>query len=62
MKVEYHIDELLIVPETEFEEQVLSQFRSTKAFLKCGISPKEIVGFLIRKVECEPDSIKVANS
>lgn len=57
MKVAIRDDGLLIVPETEFEEKFLtSKFKYTKsysAFLKGGLTPKEIVGVQVKFKEDE---------
>ena len=54
MKVTYLKDcEILIEPETDFELQVISKFghddKKIKAFLKCGLTPADIIGLKITK-------------
>ena len=39
----------LVVPETEFEEQVVASFQcNCESFVKCGVTPAEIIGIAIR--------------
>ena len=39
----------LVLPETEFEEQVVSSFQNNcECFVKCGVTPAEIIGIAIR--------------
>jgi hypothetical protein len=53
MKANINIDSkyLMIVPETEFEEQTLTQAfplgRSFKCFVKTGLTPADIIGLKI---------------
>ena len=51
MKVEITKGGLLIVPETEFEEQTISKMcpygESLKAFLKCGPSASDVLGIKV---------------
>lgn len=52
MKVELTKHGLMIVPETDFEEQYLGIYRNRrrqdlKVFLKRGMTPKDIVGLRI---------------
>lgn len=47
MRVRFSKSELFIEPETEFEEEVLSQYHNCTATLKCGLSLSEIKGICI---------------
>lgn len=40
--------DILIVPETDFEEEWLRSFKIGEVFHKCGISPAEYVGIMIK--------------
>lgn len=51
MRISYKERQLQIEPETEFEGDVLKHFDNTTCFLKRGLSPKEIVGIVIRQKE-----------
>lgn len=48
MKVSFRPNELMVYPETDFERQLLSQFRDSTSFLKCGLTPADVVGYVIR--------------
>ncbi|MDX9798577.1 MAG: hypothetical protein RBT05_06960 [Bacteroidales bacterium] len=41
--------DILIVPETDFEEEWLRSFKIGEVFHKCGISPAEYVGIIIKE-------------
>ena len=50
MKVKYYTGEMLIVPETEVEEQWIDGFgQYSKCFVKYGLTPGDVVGLLIRQ-------------
>lgn len=52
MKVDIMHDGLLIVPETDFEEQFLKEkflFEKYEVFAKTGITPADFLGLMIRK-------------
>lgn len=52
MKVEIvNKKDLLIDPETDFEERFLECFQIGEVFLKRGVTPKEVVGILIKHKE-----------
>ena len=38
---------MIITPETDFEEEYLSRYSSSKVWLKCGLTPADIVGLII---------------
>ena len=52
MKVRFNKKELFIEPETEFESEILSDYRNCTAHLKSGLSLAETVGIVIRQ-ECK---------
>lgn len=49
MKAKYGDREILILPETDFEREAISSFRECTAFVKCGLTPAEVIGLLIRR-------------
>jgi len=55
MKLELLNDGLLIVPETDFEKEYIEtnfeKGKDLKAFVKCGLSPADLIGIKI----CLPD-------
>jgi len=57
MKVEKTKDYLMIVPETEFEEQVLSEMygegRTYAAYIKNGLTPKDMIGLKVTTKEAD---------
>ena len=48
MKTKYYSGDLFVQPETEFESEVISKFRNGTMFVKCGLTPAEVKGILIR--------------
>lgn len=51
MDIKYDINEIFLKPETDFETEVISNFRECTVFVKCGMSPKEVLGIVIRRKE-----------
>lgn len=51
MKVLFKKNEMLLQPETDFEEQVVSEFNNCTAMLKHGSTATEIIGIVIRQEE-----------
>ena len=51
MRVSIDDKGLIVMPETDFEEDVLRKYQDEelKAFVKCGITPAEIEGLVVRK-------------
>lgn len=52
MKVKIEKDGLLVVPETDFEEEYLRSYSNQKeldVFLKHGLTVKELIGLKVRK-------------
>ena len=54
MQVKITDDYLMVVAETEFEEEYLGRFRDCPGkkiagFLKCGVTPADIVGLVVRQ-------------
>lgn len=53
MKIQIEEDSLLIVPETDFEEEWCAEFiphgEKAIAFLKCGLSSLNIIGIKINR-------------
>lgn len=47
------IDEkgLFLEPETDFGTQVISSYRGCTAFVKCGVTPAEVLGLAVRPAQ-----------
>ena len=51
MKVEIWDEDLMILPETNFEESFLEQFKPSGVTLKCGMTPSSLIGLKIKTFE-----------
>jgi hypothetical protein len=51
MRVVLRNDSLFIEPETDFETQTMDQYRGCTAFVKCGLTPAEVLGIAIRPAQ-----------